>query len=322
MLRAALALALAAAALSGAPANARPELDKARAELDAYQAKDQRLHDIGWRLVRGNAMFCQETRQSIGLQLVDAAGFGDPETVKGALGILGDFAVQTAAADSPAAIAGLANYRPIRDIEGALVDEWAVEKKRDWKRLERAYDKVDAALDEDGTVDLGLSIDERIEIAGVDVCTTRFELASGSRRALAEGRRVIIGEDFVGFSYPEDELAAAIAHELAHNVLRHRAWLEANGRKRRHVRLTEREADRLMPWLLVNAGYDASAATRFMQKWGPRHDKGIFRARTHDGWDERAESIAAEVDRIAEVKAADGSADWRRHFRREITPMD
>ena len=39
-------------------------------------------------------------------------------------------------------------------------------------------------------------------------------------------------------------LAAVLAHELAHNVLKHRAWFDANGgRKRKAVRMTEREAD-------------------------------------------------------------------------------
>ena len=115
-----------------------------------------------------------------------------------------------------------------------------------------------------------------------------------------------------------DEVAAAIAHELAHNVLQHRAWLDANGRKRSNVRLIEREADRLMPWLLANAGYDPAAAARFMERWGPVHDGGIFRARTHDGWDERVEFIAAEVDKIRELSSNGTAADWSSRFEREI----
>ena len=129
---------------------------------------------------------------------------------------------------------------------------------------------------------------------------------------------MIFGEDFVGFTFPEEELAAVIAHELSHNLLAHRAWLDAHGRKRKHVRASEREADRLMPWLLANAGYEPEAALRFMERWGPNHSAGIFRARTHEGWDERAEHIAAEIKRVKSHRAPDGSADWKTHFRREL----
>ena len=82
--------------------------------------------------------------------------------------------------------------------------------------------------------------------------------------------------------------------------------------------MTEREADRLMPWLLANAGYDPAAALRFMERWGPHHDGGIFRKRTHDGWDERADAIAAEVAIVSTEMAASGSADWRKLFQRTI----
>ena len=64
-------------------------------------------------------------------------------------------------------------------------------------------------------------------------------------------------------------LAAVLAHEFAHNVLKHRAWHEANGgRKRASVRLTEREADRLSPWLLANAGLDPRGGVEFFKGEG------------------------------------------------------
>jgi len=139
-------------------------------------------------------------------------------------------------------------------------------------------------------------------------------------KAVADGNRVVIGIESPAFQYEEDELAALIAHELAHNLLGHTAWLDRNKRKRRHVRMTEREADRLIPWLLVNAGYDPRGGKRFFEKWGPRNDGWIFRARTHDGWDERAEFIEAEIPAIEALMAEHGKADWRTHFRREIDP--
>ena len=115
-------------------------------------------------------------------------------------------------------------------------------------------------------------------------------------------------------------LAAALAHEFAHNLLGHRAWLREAGRKRANIRLTEREADRLMPWLLANAGYDPQAAVAFMTRWGSTHDAGLRMRRHHEGWDERAEAMAAEVPLVQSMMAGEGKADWATHFRREIDP--
>ena len=304
-----------------APAAAMP------AELAQFHAKDQRLQDIGWKLVTGNADYCARTQPAVGLQLQDMAVFSEPDAIRAALRLQGDFAVQTVAEGSPAAEHFRANQEVIA-IDGDLVGDWPAEKRNHWQRLSRAHDAIDTGLAEHGDLTITPLAGETVRLEGVPACASRFELGSGHKRALAEGERVIFGEDFVGFTFPEEELAAVIAHELSHNLLAHRAWLDAHGRKRKHVRASEREADRLMPWLLANAGYEPEAALRFMERWGPNHSAGIFRARTHEGWDERAEHIAAEIERVKSYRAPDGSADWKTHFRRELgengdlTPLD
>jgi hypothetical protein len=57
-----------------------------------------------------------------------------------------------------------------------------------------------------------------------------------------------------------------------------------------------------------------------MTRWGKGHDAGLKLRRTHDGWDERAQSMAAEVPLVRALMAREGKADWARHFRREIEP--
>ena len=99
--------------------------------------------------------------------------------------------------------------------------------------------------------------------------------------------------------------------------------LETVGRKQRLVRLSERDADRMMPWLLWNAGYDPRGAVRWMSQWGTRYTF-LNRKRTHDAWDERVAAIEAEIATLAALTAQEGwqrgEADWKRHFRAEFVP--
>jgi len=319
---------LIAGGLITAPLSAQPfeqkRLKEMRVAIAQSQKLDQRLQDVGWQLVRGNADFCETVVPSIGLQLQDSASYGRPDLVKAALGVETAFAVQTTARNSPAGFSdAFARNRGIARIGAEDPNAWESGRAGSWQRLTRAHDWIDAALNERGAVSITFSDGTEQEVKAVPVCATRFEVMSRSSRAVSEGARVVIGERFPAFQWEaEDEFAGVVAHELAHNLLDHRTWLDRNGRKRRTIRLTEREADRLMPWLMANAGYDPQAAYRFMVRWGKKHDAGLFRARTHDGWDERAEFIAAEIPIVADLIKREGKADWSIHFRREIDPTE
>ena len=320
MIRAAAMAFVGALALS-APA-AFAGLPEDRAALAQLQREDARLQSIGWRLATGNARFCSDAAPAIGLLLQDMANYGSPAKMRRAAGIAGDVAVQATAAGSPAEAVGLAANDAILAIDGAAMAALPPAKAADWRRLTGLHDRIDASLADDGRVALEwrrVGGEARTTtIIGVPACPGRFELLDSGGKAAADGARVLIGREFAGVDYSEDEFAAALAHEYAHNLLRHRAWHAEHGRKRKNVRLTEREADRLMPWLLANAGYDPAAAARFFERWGPRHGGWIFRARDHDGWDERRDFVLAELPQVRALMASEGAADWKRHFRREI----
>lgn len=315
------ATALLPALLAAQPAPPAIDYTAERAAIGRFQDADQRLQDVGWSLARGNLGFCPKVVPSVGLQLQDMASYGAPVIARKALGLTGDFAVQTAARGSPAALAGgVTRNREIIRLERLDPNTWPAGKAMDWQRLVWAHDHVEAMLAEHGGIALGFADGAEVRLQPVEVCATRFELMGEGDKAVADGNRVVIGIDFPAFAYDEPEFAALVAHEFAHNVLGHDAWLDRNGRSRRHVRRTEREADRLMPWLLANAGYDPAAAARFWRQWGKKHDAGLLMIRKHDGWDEREEFVAAELPVIAGLMAREGRADWSRHFRREIDP--
>ncbi len=326
-MRAPLVAVAVAGVMLGAPLAAQPQpaprIDYAaeRAAIGRYQDADQRLQDVGWQLSVGNAPFCPRVVPSIGLQLQDMASYGAPAIARQALGLKRDIAVETAARGSPAALSGaFSRNREIVSLERFDPNEWPAGAAMDWQRLRRAHDHVEAMLTEHGGIAITFADGEAVRITPAQVCATRFELMGEGKKAVADGARVVIGIGFPAFAYDEPVFAGLVAHELAHNVLGHDAWLDRNGRSRKHVRLTEREADRLIPWLLANAGYDPQAGVTFMTQWGSRHDAGLRMRRGHEGWDERAEAIAAEVPSITSLLAQAGRADWARHFRREIDP--
>jgi hypothetical protein len=317
---------LLAALLSAAPGDEGAEpaaraIDYAaeRAAITIYQDANQRLQDAGWRLARANAAFCPQVIPAIGLQLHDMASYGGPDIARKTLGLSRDFAVQSAAADSPAALSGaFARNREIAALEAFDPNAWPATPPFDWQRVTRAADHIDAMLTEHGGITIAFADGEEARLVPVEVCASRFDLYAAETRAFADGARVMFGLDSPAFAYDEPVFAALVAHELAHNVLGHDAWLDRNGRKAKNVRRIEREADRLVPWLLANAGYDPAAGAAFMTQWGAEHDAGLKLRRTHDGWDERAEMMAAEVPLVRAAFAAEGKADWAKHFRREI----
>ncbi|MCZ8368825.1 MAG: hypothetical protein O9293_02460 [Porphyrobacter sp.] len=323
MRKAALAATLLAGPLAAqAPQPAQIDYAAERAAIARFQDADQRLQDVGWRLARANAPFCLSIVPSIGLQLQDMASYGVPAIARKALGLTGDFAVQTAARGSPAALSGeFPRNREIARLVTLDPNTLPAATRFEWKRLAKVHGHIGAMLTEHGDIAITFADGETARVQPVEVCASRFELMGDGDKAVADGTRVVIGIGFPAFAYPEEEVfAALVAHELAHNALGHDAWLDSKGRSDRNVRRIEREADRLVPWLLANAGYDPAAGPRFMRRWGKAHDSGLKMRRKHEGWDERAEHMEVELALVRDFMAREGKADWATHFRREITP--
>ncbi|TRD11293.1 hypothetical protein FGU71_05155 [Erythrobacter insulae] len=317
----ALAAMLASPAAASAPDPADVDLSAERAAIARFQDADQLLQDIGWRLVRGNADFCPDPRPSIGLQLQDLASYGEPDIARAALGLERDFAVQTAARGSPAALEGaFARNREITRIGDTDPNALKAGARLEWKRLVQVHDAIDGALKADGSTRFTFGDGSTAAPQAVSVCQTRFELSNEGERAVADGKRVVIGARFDGFALGEGLLAAAIAHELAHNLLAHRDWLDRNGRKRRNIRATEREADRLMPWLLANAGYDPAAAAQFFREYKPQNGGAFLLRGSHDQWQDRAEAVETQSERISALRKAGERPDWSVHVGRLIDP--
>ncbi|MBX7540810.1 PDZ domain-containing protein [Qipengyuania sphaerica] len=286
--------------------------------IEQFQAKEARLFEIGYRLGTANASYCDNGQPSLGLLLHDVRAYGQAEAIRSLLGLRGDIGVQAVAQGSPAQLAGIRQNDTLLAIDGQEIED-RPDTRKDWQRAAKLRDTIDASAG-DGSVMLAWidASGTRTEatLLPVSSCASTFELLSGDDGAAADGTRVLVGESFPGFAYTDEEFAAVLAHEMAHNLLGHIPYLAENGKGDMRARNSERDADRLMPWLLANAGYDPAAATRMMQRFGPRHGGGLLRRRTHDGWDERVEFIATEVSKIEKFRQeiTGLSVDWRTNF--------
>ncbi len=300
------------ALVSGAAALVVTQPVAAQTMADALQqlrAEDTRLQSIGWRLARGNAPFCANAAPAAGLLLYDVRNFSDSQQVRAALGISGEIAVGAVAAGSPAQRAGLRGDEEVIALGDDAMAALPEVPEGDTARVDGLHDRIDAALQANGALTV-TTTGGRYTITGEPACRARFELVAERGRALSDGWRVQVGRDVLAALANDDELAALMAHELAHAILRHRVRLDTSGRSSRAIRQTEREADRLMPWLLRNGGYDPAAAARWVAGWLRHRDRGLLRAGTHDGWKDRLALVSAEVA-LAGAAPGDGPVDWR-----------
>lgn len=282
--------------------------------VDEVQRDDIIVQSIGWNLAQANARFCARVAPGIGVMLQDARTFDDPALARQVYGLSGDIGVGALAADGPAHAAGLPLNATVTAVGSLAVGSLPVPRQGKWDRLFALQDALEKDVARTGHAVLTLG-DGRVQtIPGQPVCQVRFLMDDSKGNAGANRDVVRIGRPMAEVAkWDEAEIAALMAHELAHAVLDHQTWLEQGGSTRR----TEREADRLSVWLLQNAGYDPAAALTWMRHIGPRYEVLFIASPDHGSWRTRVRDMAAE---IATMKAATGNgntADWPRLFRRE-----
>ncbi|WP_231028509.1 M48 family metallopeptidase [Sphingomonas sp. IC-56] len=280
--------------------------------LEAARQADMQLARIGWRLALSNVALCDRREAGLGLQLhtLDQFEGGVRAAAKTHFKFASDVAVEGVVPGSPADRAGLREDDSLVRV-GTVTFAGLNGAPGTTDRLVASQLAV-GALPQDGPIEVEAIRDGkplRFTVYPVPICKSRFELRLASDfRASADGSMVQISSAFFD-AYPEQNVAAAIAHELSHNILRHRDRLDARGvdfgllsgfgGNVKYFRQTEIQADLLSAYLLANAGYDLKVSIAFWKAFGPSKAGGIFRTRSHPHWRDRVATLEAEIGKIA-----------------------
>jgi hypothetical protein len=290
-LRSLLALALIAA---GPPAD-----DQATLVVRGLLQQDTAVATIGYRLATANVDLCVEHMVESGMLIETLGQYGAAfrPAARQVLGLSDGPTVALVVAGSPAERAGLKPGDVLIDVDGALFTAVAPESADGrFADVEAAMAALDAAL-ADGKARLTIERAGRrvtVDLAGIAACKARFQLLPGNYAdAVANGTWVQLSTRMAGFATTPDELAAILAHELAHNALGHRKA------KAKIQRLHELNADRLMPYLMARAGFDPAAAVALWHRFEAQRLGGLFPSATHPPWSDRVRAVETERARIA-----------------------
>ena len=280
----------------------------------ALAAAETRVAAIGFRLTTENAAWCPVRQPQFGWIWGDPRLY-DADQRAEALGVYGaaDHAhafIAALAPTSPAASVGIGVGTPVTGIGEAPVPDGVGDHP--FARITAIETRL-AAQPADAALSLHVGAGRVVDIMPKPGCVSDFRVEANEKPgAVADGRMILVNQGLVDFSPDDAELAAAIAHELAHNILRHRARLDAAGvdrglakqfgRNARMFKQTEIEADRLSVWLLAGAGYDPAAAARFWSRFGQRKGRPLFQASTHPSWRDRVAALEAEAATIAAAR--------------------
>ncbi len=244
--------------------------------LVALQALDNRVLTIAYRLKTANADLCSDRVADVGVKLHRAKDYGQGSQASAiaSFGLIGETpSILALAKDGPAARAGV------------KINDQVVSNGPTMMRIKRGGQVYDYPI----TPSLACNVDVYV--------------VPGKRlNASADDRTVNITTGLIAFAGNDDAVATALAHEMAHSILKHQARLDLEGRGRKSVRAAEAEADYWGTYMLARAGYDLDKAIDFWARYEQKTNKGILADGTHPGKKERLAAIAAHIAEVREKR--------------------
>ena len=280
----------------------------------AYHAlveQDLRLASVGYRLASANAPYCDRKERNPGWVIHDVAQYPDQAVARAAFGFQTPIEIAAIVKDGPADRADAKAGDGFVSVNNATLDWPAMPVgKTGYERIAKFKQTLAEKLAENPLLAVKFSrkgADVNLMLAAPLICVSEFQIdTADGLDAGADGQIVRITYSMMRYATDDAELAAVVAHELSHNLLRHREKLNAKrvdrglgrlfGKSRKAILATEIEADRLSVWLMRNAGYDPKAALTFWGRYGRQYGQGIFTEGTHLRWQKRVALMQAEID--------------------------
>ncbi|WP_106640350.1 M48 family metallopeptidase [Allosphingosinicella vermicomposti] len=296
-----------------APVEAQPG-----APLLALQAMDQRVATIGHRIAIANREICPKVEPVPGfsVHVLDQYDRKARKIVAATFGFTDTPVILLVAPGSAAERAGLKVGDQIAAMGGQSLAA-PPSKKRGYARVKAFEERLESLLAA-GPVALTIvrgGQSEPVTLEPETGCASRVQLIPARRlNAAADGTYAQLTTGIVEFTKNDDELAIIVAHEMAHNILDHRARLDAQNVSRGllkvidgsagKIKVTEEEADYLALYLMARAGFDIGAAPGFWDRYGRAMGPGFLSDGTHPGRGARMKGARAAIVEIQAKQAA------------------
>jgi beta-barrel assembly-enhancing protease len=265
-------------------------LTSQQAAIRSLADQDMRVATVGARLARaaGEELCPGQHLSTAGLVVQDPAqysvatradarvalGLGDGPTV---VGIVGESAGQGV---------------QLGDVIARVNDVPVTNRPRagPYARVAQVEDAIEGASGAQVGLDVVRGgVAQGIAVPTVPGCRSRFQIVRGGLGATqADGRYVQISDGMMALAPTDDALAAVVAHELAHNILRHNALKTPS-------KQAEYEADALSVRLIARAGYSLDAVLPLWEALRKRSDYGIFADGSHPGWRKRLAALSVAI---------------------------
>ena len=283
-----------------------------------------RLDRVAWNIRANNADLCGErVAYSLGLNFLELDDYSKEkrETVKSVLGVHSRPTVFQAVVNGPAATAGLRRG----DILVAVAGEKVANKKQARENLGKIVKTGEPVV---------LDVEREGELLAftltpAKLCSYPVILSNSAElNAFADGDRIIVCGGMMKFVKSDDELAAIVGHEMAHNTQRHRRSKEMNAalgmmlvdlpillltgynpRLGQNIGANafspeyEAEADYVGLYYTARAGYDIHNVADIWRRMSIENPKGISIVSTHPSNSQRFVGLAADAAEIDKNRA-------------------
>jgi len=263
-----------------------------------------RLASIAYKLGTHNADACASPDIQTGMILHDLASYN--ATARKDIGLTYGFGVRKFVPGSPADHAGIRPDDEIVAVNGTDLRDFATDAiaaRGSYDRVARFEDFLSAALrDGPATLRIRHGSDQRdVTMTGEAACGGEPVLVnSGELNAWSDGKYVAVTTRMLAMAGDDAELSFVVAHEMAHNALRHAErlghfspLLAEFGLGAAKVKRAEVEADRMAIRMMGKAGYDPTASEKILSKLSGTDILNL--AVTHPRTGRRIEIVRQEI---------------------------